>query len=98
EVQGRQAAPAAGADEVLPGEQNQSVRLLPAARAAAARIHLAVLHAAHRPEEAHLWQEPRRTLQRAPPCGDFERRAPAFEIPCEHELRTGGAALGEVPL
>ena len=53
-LQGRQTAPAAGADEVLPGEQNQPAGLLPAAAAAAARVHLAVLHAAHGPEEAHL--------------------------------------------
>ena len=54
EVQGGQTAPAAGDHEVLPGEQNQSPGLLPAAAAAAAGVHLAVLHAAHGPEDRHL--------------------------------------------
>ena len=69
EVQGRQTAPAAGDHEVLPGEQDQPACLLPAARPAAAGVHLALLHAADRPEARHLRPAaeavlPRRALRR----------------------------------
>ena len=50
--------------KLLPGEQNQPVRLLPAAAAAAAGVHLAVLHAAHGPQEAHLRAAAVSALQR----------------------------------
>ena len=54
EVQGRPAAPAAGDDEVLPGELGQPVRLLPPDGRAAAGVPVALLHAAHRPAARHL--------------------------------------------
>ena len=64
EVQGGQTAPAAGDDEILPGDKNQPIGILPAAAAAAAGLHLAVLHAAHGPQEAHLRPAARQLLQR----------------------------------
>ena len=54
EVQGRPSAPEPGDDEVLPGEQGQPVRVVPAPGAAAAGVLLAVLHAAQGPEDRHL--------------------------------------------
>ena len=54
EVQGGQAAPAAGDDEVLQGEQRQPFELLPTARRAAAGLRLAVLHAAQEPARGYL--------------------------------------------
>src|SRR5436305_2044414 len=45
-LQGRQAAPAAGDDEVLPGARSESAWLVPPARAAAAVLLLALLPAA----------------------------------------------------
>ena len=90
EVQGRQTAPAAGADEILPREQNQSFGILPAAAAAAAGLHLAVLHAAHGPEEAHLRRTaPRSTwLQLGHPTSEaaryHDRRSHATSSRCAH--------------
>ena len=54
QVQGRQAAPESGDDEVLPGEQGQSPGLLPSADRADAGLHLALLHAAEGPQARHL--------------------------------------------
>ena len=73
EVQGRQAAPAAGDHEVLPGEQGQPLASCLPLVAAAAGLHLAVLHAAHGPAAGHLpgttarkaWHDvPRHTARR----------------------------------
>ena len=49
EVQERQGAPQPGDDEVLPGEQGQPVRLVPADGGAAPGLPVAVLHAARGP-------------------------------------------------
>ena len=46
EVEARQAAPERGADEVLPGEQDQPGRLVPADRPPDPDLHLALLRAA----------------------------------------------------
>ena len=54
EVQGRQAAPAAGDDEVLQGEQRQPAGLVSADGGPAAGLHLAVLHAAPEPARRYL--------------------------------------------
>ncbi len=98
EVQGRQTAPAAGDHELLPGEQNQPARLLPAAAAAAAGLHLAVLHAADGPEEAHLRPAAAQRLQRtARPTGPHMRsKLPSSSR--KNRPATGRAALGEVPV
>ena len=108
EVQGRQTAPAAGDHGVLPGEQNQPAGVVPAAAAAAAGVHLAVLHAAHRPEARHLWQAAARPLlERAGAPDPAQRRNPgergdarrnAHQRPVGNQLQRGGAALGEVPV
>src|SRR4051812_23532977 len=45
QVQGRPSAPEPGDDEVLPGEQGQPVRVMPAPGAAAPGLLLALLHA-----------------------------------------------------
>ena len=58
QVQGRQAAPAAGGHEVLQGEQRQPVGLLSPAGRAAAGVHLALLHAARGPANQHLPEHP----------------------------------------
>ncbi len=104
EVQGGQTAPAAGDDEVLPGEQNQSFGILPAAAAAAAGVHLAVLHAAHGPEDAtSAGRQLRefygsRITQRNPRTRPCHVRRTQLQGHREIELQHGRAALGEVPV
>src|SRR4051812_39834499 len=77
EVQGRPAAPAAGDDEVLPGELGQPVRLLPPDGRAAAGVPVALLHAAHRPAARHL---PGRQPDRDRAPGGL-REHPGVELP-----------------
>src|SRR5204862_928496 len=72
EVQGGQAAPAAGAHEVLPRAQNQPARVVSAAAAPAARLHLAVLHAAYGSEVRHLRKAAARVLLKG--TGQAHRR------------------------
>ena len=60
EVQGRQAAPAAGDHEVLCGEQDQSVCLLSAAAGPVPVLHRPVLPAAGTAARAHLRRRPGR--------------------------------------
>ena len=60
QVQGRQAAPAAGVHEVLQGEPGQPAGLLSPTRRAAAGLHLALLHAALDPADRYLSAEPAR--------------------------------------
>ncbi len=81
EVQGRQAAPAAGDHEVLQGERDQPARLLPAAGRADPGLHLALLHAAPGPAEEHLPARPRRPTSSSTPRPTTSRspRPPATQ-------------------
>ena len=76
EAQERQGAAEPGDDEVLPGEQGQSVRLVPPDGGAVPGLHLAVLHAAHRPPARHLPgdQRRRRCTRRSPDALRRRRR------------------------
>ena len=98
QVQGRQAASPAGDDEVLPGEQDQPVRILPAIGAADAGVHLALLHAAQGPAARHLPGHQSahggRTRSR---CGSTEA-SQFFFIPDITDKATGGVLVALVVL
>ncbi|CAA9520602.1 MAG: Inner membrane protein translocase component YidC, long form, partial [uncultured Solirubrobacteraceae bacterium] len=96
EVQGGQAAPAAGDDEALPGAQGEPVRLVPAASRAAAGLHRALLPAPGRPAEGHLRPD-RPPVRRARRPGEGRVRVPLH--PGHHRQRDGvGAHRAARPL